>query len=218
MSNGPVRRVNFTLYLSPEHSRADRRAVLQLKQWHQAIKLQGGTPEDSQMEMRRFHRTLYLAGLQLQLLNPLLCSHIAESLGREGLTLDGLCQELSSAGLLAAGEAAPAEREQAKDSADFSKQQLRQLRALMCDALQRQPPAALDEASREELTQLRSEVVHLKTLLEQQTRLLRKLSSGASGGAIPAESAKNGQTEEIALSSLSAPAQKMKAIRQKGIF
>ncbi|WP_313383251.1 hypothetical protein [Pantoea sp.] len=192
--------------------------MLQLKQWHQAIKLQGGTPEDSQMEMRRFHRTLYLAGLQLQLLNPLLCSHIAESLGREGLTLDDLCQELSSAGLLAAGEAAPAEREQAKDSADFSKQQLRQLRALMCDALQRQPPAALDEASREELTQLRSEVVHLKTLLEQQTRLLRKLSSGVSGGAIPAESAKNGQTEEIALSSLSAPAQKMKAIRQKGIF
>ncbi|MEE9954450.1 hypothetical protein [Enterobacter genomosp. S] len=218
MSNGPIRRVNFTLHLSPEHSRADMRAMLQLKKWHEAIKLQGSNPEDTQMEMRRFHRNVYLAGLQLQLLNPLLCSHIAESLGREGLTLDTLCQELSSADLLPAHGSAPVETDPAKANAEFSKQQLRQLRALMSDALQRQPPAALDEASREELTQLRSEVVYLKTLLDQQTRLLRKLSSGGAGSVQPTESVKNGQTEEIALSSLNAPAQKMKAIRQKGVF
>lgn len=219
MSNRHIRRVNLSLHLSPEHSRADLRAMLQLKKWHQALNQAGGQPGDTTMEMRRFHRNIYLAGLQLQLLNPQLCSHVAESMGREKLTLDELCGELAGAGLLpvAAGSAPAAEP--LSPTADFSKQQLRQMRALMSEALQRQPaPAAPDDGSREELSQLRSEVAQLKTLLNQQHLLLQQLRLSGRASSPAAESTKNGLTEEVDLSTLDAPAQKMKQIRQKGIF
>lgn len=101
MSNSRhIRRVNLSLHLSPEHSRADLRAMLQLKKWHQALNQTGSHPGDASMEMRRFHRNVYLAGLQLQLLDPQLCSHIAEAMGREALTLNELCSELATAQLL----------------------------------------------------------------------------------------------------------------------
>ena len=221
MSNRHIRRVNLSLHLSPEHSRADLRAMLQLKKWHQALNQAGSQPGDTTMEMRRFHRNIYLAGLQLQLLNPQLCSHVAESMGREKLTLDELCGELAGAGLLpvSAGPTPTPAAEPISPTADFSKQQLRQMRALMSEALQRQPaPAAPDDGSREELSQLRSEVAQLKTLLNQQHLLLQQLRLSGRAPSPAAESMKNGLTEEVDLSTLDAPAQKMKQIRQKGIF
>lgn len=221
MSNRHIRRVNLSLHLSPEHSRADLRAMLQLKKWHQELSQAGSNSGDANMEMRRFHRNVYLAGLQLQLLNPQLCSHVAESMGREKLTLDALCSELSAASLLpvsASPTAAPA-AEQVAPSADFSKQQLRQMRALMSEALQRQPaPAAPNDGAREELSQLRSEVAQLKTLLNQQNLLLQQLRLSGRAASPAAEGSKNGAAEEVDLSTLGAPAQKMKQIRQKGIF
>ncbi|MGL5700711.1 MAG: hypothetical protein ACRCYL_16025 [Kluyvera sp.] len=232
MSNRHIRRVSLSLHLSPEHSRADLRAMLQLKKWHQELNQAGTNPGDANMEMRRFHRNVYLAGLQLQLLNPQLCSHVAEAMGREKLTLDELCRELVNAELLPGTTAAapvveaPAPvAEQPAPSADFSKQQLRQMRALMSEALQRQPapasaPVAVepDEAMVKELTQLRSEIGQLKTLLNQQNLLLQQLRMSGRTAAPAVESSKNGQMEELELSSLGAPAQKMKQIRQKGIF
>lgn len=224
MSNRHIRRVNLSLHLSPEHSRADLRAMLQLKKWHQELNQTGTNPGDANMEMRRFHRNVYLAGLQLQLLNPQLCSHVAESMGREKLTLDELCAELVSAQLLPVppGEApAPAPAtEPVASSDDFSKQQLRQMRALMSDALSRlpAPAAAADDASREELTLLRGEVAQLKTLLNQQHLLLQQLRLSGRAAAPAAENTRSGQAEELDLSTLGAPAQKMKQIRQKGIF
>ncbi|BBS89517.1 MULTISPECIES: hypothetical protein [Enterobacteriaceae] len=220
MSNRHIRRVNLSLHLSPEHSRADLRAMLQLKKWHQTLSQAGNNPGDASMEMRRFHRNVYLAGLQLQLLNPQLCSHVAESMGRETLTLDALCSELTAAQLLPASVAAEPVADAPAPSVDFSKQQLRQMRALMSDALQRQPapaPAEPDDGMHETLGQLRSEVAQLKALLNQQHLLLQQLR--LSGRTAPAaESVKNGLTEEVDLSTLAAPAQKMKQIRQKGIF
>lgn len=224
MSNRHIRRVNLSLHLSPEHSRADLRAMLQLKKWHQELNQTGSHPGDANMEMRRFHRNVYLAGLQLQLLNPQLCSHVAESMGREKLTLDALCGELVSAQLLPIppGEAPAPATEPAASSDAFSKQQLRQMRALMSDALSRlpapAPAAAADDASREELTLLRGEVAQLKTLLNQQHLLLQQLRLSGRAAAPAAENTRSGQTEELDLSTLGAPAQKMKQIRQKGIF
>jgi len=222
MNNRHIRRVNLSLHLSPEHSRADLRAMLQLKKWHQELNQTGSHPGDANMEMRRFHRNVYLAGLQLQLLNPQLCSHIAEAMGREKLTLDDLCAELVSAQLLPpAQEKVPAlavAPEPTVASDDFSKQQLRQMRALMSDALSRQPAPAADDSSREELALLRGEVAQLKTLLNQQNLLLQQLRMSGRSGAAAAENTKSGQAEELDLSTLGAPAQKMKQIRQKGIF
>lgn len=214
MSNGQIRRVNLSLHLSPEHSRADLRAMLQLKKWHQELSQAGNPAGDANMEMRRFHRNVYLAGLQLQLLNPQLCSHVAESMGREKLTLEALCSELASAELLPIAASAA---EQSAPNVDFSKQQLRQMRALMSEAFQRQPAPA-DETSHQELGQLRSEVAQLKTLLDQQNLLLQQLRMSGRTAAPMAESAKSGMAEALALEALAAPVQKMKKIRQKGIF
>lgn len=212
MSNRRIRRVDLSLHLSPEQSRADLRAMLQLKKWHQALSQAGSNPGDISMEMRRFHRNVYLAGLQLQLLSPPLCSHIAESLGREALTLEALCSELASGELLPAATASAPEA--SASSGEFSKQQLRQMRALMSDALQRQ--SAPDEASRQALEQLHSEVAQLKALLDQQNVLLQQLRM--SGRAAEAETAKKGLTETLDVNALNAPTEKMKQIRKKGIF
>lgn len=64
MRKGQIRRVNLSLHLAPEQSRADRRAMQQLQQWHQSVN-QSGSIDDSNMEIRAFHRDVYLAGLQL---------------------------------------------------------------------------------------------------------------------------------------------------------
>lgn len=216
MSNRRIRRVDLSLHLSPEQTRADLRAMLELKKWHQALSQAGSNPGDVSMEMRRFHRNVYLAGLQLQLMSPPLCSHIAESLGRDALTLDELCGELASAGLLpvATAPSTPPVPEQPATGGDFSKQQLRQMRALMSDALQRQ--ATPDDASRQALNDLQSEVTKLKVLLEQQNLLLQQLRT--SGRAVEPESTKKGQVEALDVSALNAPTEKMKEIRKKGIF
>lgn len=209
MSNRQIRRVNLSLHLSPEHSRADLRAMVHLKKWHEEINSAGGNSSDTSMEIRRFHRNVYLAGLQLQMLNPQLCSHIAESIGRETLTLDDLCAELREGQLLPL--AAPQPAAAVEHHPEFSKQQLRQMRALMSEAAQRR------EKSEGDLSAMRGEIAQLKSLLEKQNLLLQQLRlSGRAASAT--ESTKAGVAEEVALSSLENQSQKMKQIRQKGIF
>ncbi|MBB1198960.1 hypothetical protein EGM70_01395 [Enterobacteriaceae bacterium 89] len=212
MRNRQTRRVNLSLHLSPEHSRADLRAMLQLKQWHQTLQQGEGDVNDANMEVRRFHRNVYLAGLQLHLLKPQLCSHIAESLGRETLTLDDLCEELQHDGLL------PAEIEKSSPVApeQFSKQQLEQMRELLAQTQPQQPAKAADPSSSEETAKLRHEVAELKTLLEQQHLLLQQLR--VSGKTAAAEPVRGGQAEEVSLSEVDAPMQKMNKVRQKGLF
>lgn len=213
MRSGQMRRVNLSLHLSPEASRADQRAMMQLKTWHEAVQQAGSGVTEANMEIRRFHRHVYLAGLQLHLLKPQLCSRIAESLGRESLTLESLCAELQHDGLLPgeAPEKTPAA------AADFSQQQLEQMRTLMKQILPAHSPVASDSGCSEETAMLRREVAELKTLLEQQHLLLQQLRvSGRSASA--QDSTRNAQAEEVDLSAVDAPTQKMNKVRQKGIF
>lgn len=93
MHKGQIRRVNLSLHLTPDQSRADLRAMQQLQAWHQSVS-QSASVDDSNMAIRAFHRDVYLAGLQLFLLDPALCHHVAESLGRENLTPGTLLDEL----------------------------------------------------------------------------------------------------------------------------
>lgn len=93
MRKGQIRRVNLSLHLTPTQSRADLRAMQQLQKWHQSVD-NAASIDDTNMEIRTFHRNVYLAGLQLHLMDPTLCRHVAESLGREALTLAELLAEL----------------------------------------------------------------------------------------------------------------------------
>lgn len=221
MSNGQTKRVNLTLHLSPGDSLADLRTVKQLQQWYDRLKLEDESRENATMEIRRFHRNNYLAGLQLQLLSPKLCHHIAESMGRETLTMSELVGELVRCELLPEGTpvSVPA-------SNDFSTQQLKQLQLLLEKTLPEllpepsvipEPLSGKEVGSTEELSRLRAEIERMNTLLEQQNlqlQQLRRLDKIAPAS----ESVRNNQAEEIALSDLSGASEKMKKIRQKGIF
>lgn len=201
--NRQIRRVNLSLHLSPEQSRADLRAMQQLKKWHEDVQQSGDNVSDANMEIRRFHRNVYLAGLQLYLLKPQLCNHIAESLGREAFTLNALCSELQSDGLLS-GEAADIA---APDT--FSERQLEQMRVLMTQTLQKQ-------STHDDPTMLHDEILNLKRLLEQQNLLLQQ--TRVSESAAVSEPVKKHVAEEVDLNSVAAPMQKMNKVRQKGVF
>ena len=192
MHSRQIRRVNLSLHLSPEHSRADLRAMQQLKKWHDALQQAGSDAGEVNMQMRRFHRSVYLAGLQLYLMSPPLCSHVAESLGREALTPDALWSEMQRDGLLEAGkEAAP----QA-----FSDAQLAQMRELMAQAI----PAGRDDA----LAALRDEVAALRALLAEK----------APPAAAPCRGEADNDDDTGVIDFDAVPMAKMKKIRQKGIF
>ncbi|MCE9993014.1 hypothetical protein LZ633_13575 [Enterobacter asburiae] len=171
MRNGPIRRVNLSLHLTPEQSHADLRAMQQLQQWHQAVG-QSASVDDSNMTIRAFHRDVYLAGLQLFLLDPALCHHVAESLGRENLTLEALLGEL-------------------------------------------QPQAQPDESSLPlaELQKIRDEIAALRPLMEQQKIALQQLRMSAKSSSAAAP-----ERDNVEVSQVDAPVEKMKKVRQKGIF
>lgn len=175
MRNGPIRRVNLSLHLTPEQSHADLRAMQQLQQWHQAVG-QSASVDDSNMTIRAFHRDVYLAGLKLFLLDPALCHHVAESLGRENLTLEALLGELQP-------------------------------------QVQAQPQP--DDASLPlaELQKIRDEIAALRPLMEQQKLALQqlRLSAKSSSAAAP-------ERDNVEVSQVDAPVEKMKKVRQKGIF
>lgn len=171
MRKGQIRRVNLSLHLTPEQSHADLRAMQQLQQWHQSVN-QSASVDDSNMEIRAFHRDVYLAGLQLFLMDPALCHHVAESLGRENLTLEKLLSELQP--------------------------------ELKPDA----PSAQL-----EELQKIRDEVAALRPLMEQHKLALQQLRLAAKNVSAPAP-----ERDNIEVSKVDAPVEKMQKIRQKGIF
>lgn len=171
MRKGQIRRVNLSLHLTPEQSHADLRAMQQLQQWHQSVN-QSASVDDSNMEIRAFHRDVYLAGLQLFLMDPALCHHVAESLGRENLTLEILLSELQP--------------------------------ELKPDA----PSAQL-----EELQKIRDEVAALRPLMEQHKLALQQLRLAAKNVSAPAP-----ERDNIEVSKVDAPVEKMQKIRQKGIF
>lgn len=176
MRKGQIRRVNLSLHLTPTQSRADLRAMQQLQKWHQSVD-NAASIDDTNMEIRTFHRNVYLAGLQLHLMDPALCRHVAESLGREELTLAELLGELM--------------------------------------------PSEAEDSSAEHLAQLQkihAEIAALKPLMEQQKLALQQLRmAGKMAGAPDPERAANGK-EELDLSQVDAPTEKMKKVRAKGIF
>jgi hypothetical protein len=213
MHNSRTKRVNFSLHLRPDDSQADQRAFSELRQWHEGLKQSGRSREDMAMEMRGFHRHVYLAGLQLQRLSPRACGHIAESIGRDSLTLPELMDELSAGGLLPEGTPT-----RAAASEHFSEQQLEQLQLLL-ETVKPAPAKKTSRAEKDnaaELARLREEIEKMNHLLEQQNSQLQQLRRGEPGAA-PVEASRGG-SEEVALSEVAASAEKMKKIRQKGIF
>lgn len=172
MHKGQIRRVNLSLHLTPEQSHADRRAMQQLQKWHQSVN-QADSVDDANMAIRGFHRDVYLAGLQLFLLDPALCHHVAESLGRENLTLSALLGELQ-----------PAPENQEEPSAQLM-----------------------------ELQKIREEVAALKPLMEQHKLALQQLRMAAKTASAPAP-----ERDNVEVSKVDAPVEKMQKIRQKGIF
>lgn len=213
MRSGQMRRVNLSLYLSPEASRADQRAMMQLKSWHESVQQAESDVTEANMEIRRFHRHVYLAGLQLHFLKPQLCSRIAESLGREALTLEILCEELQNDGLLPG----VAPETTTVTTTNFSQQQLEQMHTLMKQILVAHSPTASESSTSDETTLLRREVAELKKLLEQQHLLLKQLRMSGRNSAVQ-DSPRNVQAEEIELNAVDTPTKKMNKIRQKGIF
>lgn len=229
MRNGQTKRVNLTLHLSPGDSQADLRTVAKLSQWHRRLQESGEAREDVAAEMRAFHRSVYLAGLQLHLLSPQLCHHVAESIGREPLTLPELVTELVRCGLLPEGT--PIHTAVTK-SEDFSAQQLQQLQALLQQALPEPSSAAsaplageeampartqeMSAAQQAEFAHLRHELASMRTLLEQQSVQLAQLRRGEKNAL--QEPARSNHAEEIDLAEIATPTEKMKKIRQKGIF
>ena len=179
MRKGQIRRVNLSLHLTPGQSRADLRAMQQLQQWHQSMD-KTASIDDSNMEIRAFHRDVYLAGLQLHLMDPALCHHVAESLARETLTLGELLGELTP-------QSAPPK------AAEISSEQLA------------------------ELQKIREEIAALKPLLEQQKLALQQLRMAGKTAGAP-EPERGNSKEELDLSQVDAPTEKMQKIRQKGIF
>ncbi|HFK5799502.1 TPA: hypothetical protein ACG0L7_003383 [Enterobacter hormaechei subsp. oharae] len=171
MRNRQIRRVNLSLHLTPEQSRADLRAMQQLQEWHQSV-APSASVDDANMTIRAFHRDVYLAGLQLFLMDPALCHHVAEALGRENLTLEALLGEL-------------------------------------------QPQAQRDEPSAQlvELQKIREEVAALKPLMEQQKLALQQLKVAAKRDSTPAP-----ERDNVEVSRVDAPVEKMQKVRQKGIF
>jgi hypothetical protein len=118
-----------------------------------------------------------------------------------------------------------------RENEDFSTQQLEQLRQLLAQSIPVphtvEPTSAAirekaesTELSREqqaEFTHLRTELERMNKLLEQQNLQLQQLRLN-NRSAASAEPARIGNTEEIELADIVSSTEKMKKIRQKGIF
>lgn len=214
MNKRQTKRINFSLYLSPNESQADLRTVTTLQQWHDGLKQDTHHRDDVAMEIRAFHRNVYLAGLQLHLLNPQLCCHVAESIGRQSLTLTELLAELARCELLPVGVP-----ESVSGTGEFSGQQLKQLRLLLGQTIpELLPTLAVQESNKHtdqqtEFTRLHGELERIRTLLEQQTSTPQPPHRSK-----PVVTTGGSKMEEMSVSKVAAPAEKIKQIRQKGIF
>ncbi|MGL5285966.1 MAG: hypothetical protein ACRC8D_07475 [Aeromonas sp.] len=233
MHKGQGKKLNLSLYLNPQHSRSDERAVEALQEWYLALRREGGSRDDISMTMRSFHRSVYLAGLQLYLLDPRLCHHVAESISREQLGVEELFAELQQCNLLPGESAATSALESGTDGS-FSPQQLEQLQLLLGHQLAAQESqreltgmgelpesvTALLTSQQQMLAGLQQELTRLRNLAEQQSTQLQQLRVSARpvAAATTVETAKGSSTEVVDLSDLALPSEKMQKVRQKGIF
>ena len=114
---------------------------------------------------------------------------------------------------------------------DFSAQQLEQLRQVFEQSITEvktieSTPSAVSETiqaegisaeQQAEFTHLRSELARMSKLLEQQNLQLQQLRLSQRAPAV-VEPTRNGNAEEVDLADIAPPTEKMKKIRQKGIF
>lgn len=223
----PGKKLNLSLYLNPAHSAADQRAAGALQQWYLGLRQSGSERDDVSMTMRTFHRSVYLAGLQLHLLSPRLCQHVAESIGREPLTLAELTAELLRCELLPRVPGMEAEPQEAS----FSPRQLEQIQLLLSHTrasgeterevageAQEARLERLLEAQQAEFARLHGELERLRALAEQQALQLQQLRLSGRAVSTPVESSRGSTTEELSLAEMAPPTEKMQKVRQKGIF
>jgi hypothetical protein len=151
-------------------------------------------------------------------------------MGREHLTLPELVTELVRCGLLPKGTPIGAAE---KSNEDFSAQQLEQLQKLLQQAIPEslpatpaavttkaavsQPAQEMSAAQQAEFAHLRRELEGMRTLLEQQSLQLAQMRRSEKA-AVQAVSPASNNAEEMNLAEMDAPTEKMKKIRQKGIF
>src|SRR5690554_5325959 len=228
MSDPQAKKLNLALYLNPVVSEADRVAMNALQQWYEQTKQSYGEQRGPELDgmIRSFHHDIYLAGLHLYLINPRLCTHVAQALEQTDLTLEALVQQLSACGLWTN---AP---EQSND-ASFSASQLEQLKSLLATAAGSMP--SNDESSevtadaglstltqqlseqQEQLAAMHAELQKLRRLAEEQAQQLRQMKVAAPSA--PAqEPARASGTAEMDVTEMGAQIAQMQKIRKKGVF
>lgn len=231
MSDQQAKKLNLALHLNPVVSGADRVAMGALQQWYEKTKQSYGDQAAPELEgvIRTFHHDIYLAGLHLYLINPRLCSHVAQALEQTDQTLDALVRQLTACGLWSA----PAETPVEKSDSAFSALQLEQLERLLASvtapaAGAGEIPQPLEDSGvtalmhqlaeqQEQLGAMHAELQRLRALAEEQTQQLRQMKSLAPAAPAP-EPAKPQTADEMDVSNMGTQIAQMQKIRKKGVF
>lgn len=237
MSNGGARKLNLTLYVNPETSEADRRAVAVLQQWYRQAKQSHSERADLDMLVRLFHRDIYMAGLFLYQLSPRLCRSLALANEEPEARIDSLLQQLEICGLWQAEATAPAASADAQVSAQLEALQQWLQRTLQEQSEAPAAPASVDSSAlpealqqqwqqqQQQMAQMQEQMQQLRQLAEAQSLQLQRLraapaASGrageASGSPSPAASQSGPQT--ATLSDVAPDPERLRRIKQKGLF
>jgi len=101
MSSNQLKRVNYSIYLDPVNSNADRYAVGVMQGWAKDRKEMMSDPSAGVAlhYSLHMHKNIYLAGMFLYLLSPALSNALAGSLTEERIKIDTLEQQLENCGL-----------------------------------------------------------------------------------------------------------------------
>ncbi|OAN16734.1 hypothetical protein A3K86_09825 [Photobacterium jeanii] len=99
MSN-QLKRVNYSIYLDLVNSQSDRFAVGVIQKWVDERKQLVENPSDAMAlhSSLHMHKTIYLAGMYMYLLSPVLSQKLVDNLGRDTIDVDTLRRQLEVCG------------------------------------------------------------------------------------------------------------------------
>ncbi|MGF1757505.1 hypothetical protein L4D76_06075 [Photobacterium sagamiensis] len=101
MSNSQLKRVNYSIYLDPVNSNTDRYAVGVMQNWAKERKDMMSDPSASVAlhYSLHMHKNIYLSGMFLYLLSPVISNGLAGSLSEDNIKMETLKQQLENCGL-----------------------------------------------------------------------------------------------------------------------